>query len=410
MSTQDYFPPPFDETQPDLTVPAYGAPYPPAFIPSPPPPPPGLYPSPRARSRGRGLLAALTVIAVLAIALVGGAFYLAKHPGLLPGQSSAVLQATQGYCVAVQSANYAQAYGYFGAGVQAQVPAQFYPQLAHELDAQQGRIVTCTTGGATINGDSATVTATLKRQQSDLLHLFWHLAYGGGAWRFAQSPEPSLPARATAANYCANLQAARYSAIYAGFTTSLQQQLISLVNYTAVTADIDAALGKATACTTSGVDVAADGSAVAHLSVMRKQPETDDVPVAAPTTGLALISGPPDASLLPRTVALLFCNDLKAKEYNSAFQFFTPAAQQAVGSPAALKSNLEAKEALVGPITSCHTQTFALNADKQSGTLNGQVTTKAFFGPLTFPTSLQMIEVASGQWKIDNATIAGLGL
>jgi hypothetical protein len=407
MSTQEYFPPPFDDTQPDLTVPAYNAPYPPMGIPAP-PPPPGAY-RPRT-SRSRGPVVALTVIALLAVGIVGGALYLSKHAFLLPGASADALSAAKGYCIAVQGANYSQAYSYFGAALQTQVPMQVYPQLARDVDAQLGRVTACTTGGATTNGADATVAATLKRQQVDPQQLTWHLTDASGAWRFAQSPEPSLPARATAANYCANLQGARYATIYATFPAALQQQLVSLADYTAVTKDIDAALGKATGCATTGADIAADGSAVAHLTVTRKQAETDDVSVAVPTTGLAPLAGPPDASLLPRTVALLFCNDLKAKDYNGAFQFFTPAAQQAVGSPDSLKQNIESKEILTGPITDCHSQTFALNADKQSGTLNGQLTTKALFGPLNFPTSLLMIEVASGQWKIDDATIAGVGL
>jgi hypothetical protein len=407
MTTHEYFPQPGDDTQPGLTVPVFNTPYDPSPVP---PPPPPILPPPASRRGGRIAAIAATVLVLLGIG--AGLLYAAWHGGALPfgNATPGALTAARDYCAAVQARNYARAYTYFAPALQSAIPASVYPQLAGDLDAQQGAITACTAGSANASGSSATVAATVKRQNSAAQQLTWTLGLSNGVWRFSQSPEPSLPARATAAAYCTDLTGANYSAAFTLFAPVVQQQLVAIADYTAAATDIDTALGRATACATTGVDVAADGSATAHLHVMRKQAETDDVAVAAPANNAALFAAAPDVSLPSRVTAYLFCQDLKAKDYNSAFNLLTPSAQQNVGSPDTLKQRIESAETLTGQISACHSQTFTLNSDQHSGTLTGQLTTSALLGPLNLPVTLKMAEVTAGKWLIDDYQIAGLPL
>jgi len=369
-----------------------------------------MYKPPARRRGGRVAAVAVPVLALLGIG--AGLLYAARHGGALPFGSTTpgALTAARGYCAAVQTGNYTQAYTYFAPTLQTTIPASVYPQLAHDLDTQQGPITSCAAGTANASGSSATVAATVKRQNSAAQQLSWTLGLSNGAWRFTQSPEPSLPARATAAAYCTDLMGANYSAAFALLAPAVQQELVAVADYTAAAIDTDTALGKATACATTGVDVAADGAATAHLRVTRKQAETDDVAVNSPTTGSALIDAAPDVSLPSRVTAYMFCQDLKAKDYNSAFTLLTPYAQQQTGSPDTLKQRIESAETFTGQISACHSQTFTLNSDKQSGTLTGQITTSALLGPLNLPVSLAFVEVTAGKWLINDYQIAGVPL
>lgn len=405
MTTHEYFPLSNDDTQPGLTVPVYNTPYDPALAP---PPPPPLYQPPARRGRG-GMLAIGAVTVLLLLGIGGGLLYAARHAGSLPFGSTTpgAVVAARGYCAALQAGNYTQTYTYFAPALQTTIPAAVYPQIAKDIDAQQGTVTSCTAGTANVSGNSATVAATVKRQNSAAQSVAWTLGLSNGVWRFTQSPEPSLPARATVAAYCADLTAANYTAAFALFAPAVQQQLVAVADYTSAATDADTELGKATACATTGVDIAADGTATAHLRVMRKQAETDDVTVNSPTTGTALLDAAPDASLPARVTAYLFCQALIAQDYNSAFSLLTPSAQQNVGSADSLKQRIQSAETFTGPIAECHSQVFTLNSDKQSGALTGHIITKPLIGQLNLPVTLAFV-VTGGKWLIDDYQISGV--
>lgn len=427
MSTPSY---PGDDPQFDLTRPAsvpYGLPGEQDYPPLPPPPiyqpptfagpdtTPALAPAVPTRRRGPGRALAILGVVVLLAALAGGGVLLA-HSGKLHlagiGSSSTpgAVAAANRYCAALKSANYTQAYATFAATLQALIPAQTYASVSHDIDTQQGAVTGCTLGNATISSTSATIPATITRQQGGQTQMTWQLALQAGAWRFTASPELSLLARVAVASYCADLTSANYSAAYSLFAQPLQQELIASSNYTAGANDEDSAIGKATACGTTSVTMHPDGTAQATLNVQRQQAETDTVPLAAATNALPAITDTPDASIPSRAVSDAFCHDLIRNDYNSAYQLFTPSAQQQVGSAQNLGSQVGNAEILTGPITKCHSKTFTLDSNQTSGMLTGTLTTQNILGSTDRNVVLTMVEVVAMEWRIDNATVDGISI
>jgi hypothetical protein len=429
MTTPSY--PPGDDPQFDLTRPAspYDLPSEQDYPTLPPPPvfqpqsTPSTVPAPdatpalpiatTARRGGPGRALAIIGVIVLLAAIGGGGVYLARSGGLhLAGLGNSsttpgAITTANTYCAALKSANYTQAYATFAAALQAIIPAQTYASVSHDTDTQQGAVTNCTIGSASISGSSATIPVTLTRQQSGPAQLTWQLADQSGTWRFTASPEPSLLARVAVAMYCADLTSANYSAAFSLFAQPLQQELIASSDYTAGATDEDTAEGKATACGTTSVAMRPDGTALALLSVQRQQAESDSVPLAAATNAVPAIADTPDASIPSRAVGNAFCQDLIKKDYNSAFQLFTPAEQQNIGSASELGNYLNGAEILTGPITKCHGSTFTIDSSQMSGTLNGTLTTQNILGSADHAVVLATMEVVAMEWRINHVTVDG---
>ncbi|MBA3826862.1 MAG: hypothetical protein H0X24_23585, partial [Ktedonobacterales bacterium] len=301
-------------------------------------------------------------------------------------------------------------YALWDAALGSTIGSADYAALSAELDAQTGTVTGCVTGKATTNGTTATVPVTLTRQGASAQTLTWHFTHASAGWRLSQYPDPSLAARATLRRYCVAVVGGQYSAAYGLFAPPLQQKLASADIYANVAGDADAADGKTTACATTSVDVAADGTATGHLTLTRKGTNQALVNLAAAATGMAAITTSPDISLPSRITARNFCAALVKKDYGTAFAQFTSSAQAAIGSASDFGSRVGAATTLTGDITGCRAGNFALNADNQSGTLSGQVTTHPFYGDLTHTTVLTMVASAPDTWLIDDATIDGVSL
>jgi hypothetical protein len=405
----------------DLTVPATDTPYshapnsPNWPIAAPPPPPGGSR-----GDNGAGRFALIAGALLVIVALIAGGVYVARHGGVgialagataTPAPQVAVTKAAQGYCAALQQGNATAMYSSFDSALQTLLPSAAFTASTKDIATQMGAVTTCQVGAVTMGAGNttATVAATVTRQ-SNPQSLTWQMTQVNGAWLFAQAPDASLLPRATLFAYCADIQPKNYAGAYTLFTPALQQQLLSAANYKTVAGQVDAVNGAVTACATTSVTMAADGSATAQLTLKRSQTETDQTQLTAPGTGAAQISQPPDSSLLSRTTATIFCQDLVTSNFDDAFQQFTPSAQQAIGSADAFQQSVQSKEAFFGTITDCSVQGFTLNADNQSGTLSGSVTLKQLFASYSLPSTLSMVEVSTNVWKVDDATVGGQSL
>jgi hypothetical protein len=372
------------------------------------PPPPPL----RAR---RGLVrVGITVASLVALlALVAGiAFAASHHSGGVAGVSDSPANAAGSYCRALQRAQYPQGYTLWGTALTSTIPSADYAAISKEMDTQVGAVTGCVVGKVTTSGGTATVPVTLTRGSAGAQTLTWQFSKSGSGWQLSQYPEPVLAARATLRHYCTAVVGGQYSAAYALFAPALQQKLLSAEVYTSVASEADAAAGKATACATTSVDLATDGTATGHLSLARKAGDDETMSLAAATTGPATITVAPDVSLPSRVTARTFCTALVKKDYNTAFAQFTPSAQAAIGSANDFGNRIRQATILTGDITSCSAGAFTLNADNQSGTLGGQVKTHPFFGDQTHNIILTMVANASdlNAWLIDDATIDGVSL
>ncbi len=373
---------------------------------------PPLAPPPPLRARRGVVRAGVTAVSALALlAVMGGVAFVATHrAGGVAGVNDSAATTAGSYCRAVQGANYAQGYALWDAALTASLASADYVALGKDLDAQAGTVSGCVVGKATTSGTTATVPVTLTRQTAGAQTLTWHLSRGAAGWRISEYPEPSLAARATLRRYCAAVVGGQYGAAYALLAPTVQGHLGSSDTYASVAGEVDAAAGKANGCTTTGVDTAADGTATGHLTLSRNAGDDETVTLAAATTGMAAITASPDVSLLSRITARTFCAALVKKDYNTAFAQFTPSAQAAIGSASAFGDSVGTATRLTGDISGCHAGDFALNADNQSGTLSGKVTTHAFYGDLTHGTVLTMVATAPDAWLIDDATIDGQSL
>lgn len=433
MTNPDWYNP----TQQDMpTVPAMDTPYAPSGPISPPPPVwqkpanQGVPPPPPMGGTGQAGRFALMAGAVLVVvALIAGIVYVGRHGGALKlggggttgATTSGAVLAAQGYCAALQQNDATKQYSYFSAALQAQIPNATYTAIAADVAKQEGAVTICQVGQATPSADgrSSAVAVTVTRQNGSTAvtttggtpatqALTWQFAQTGSAWQLTQMPDATLLPRATIFNYCNAVQPGNYASAYTLFTAAMQTALVSATDYTAVSHDIDANDGHATACGTTSVTAAADGSATAQLALTRKHAETDTVQLAAPITGAALLAGQPEVSLLPRTTAYVFCQDLIAKNYTDAYQQLTPIDQgQVGGSPDALKQKIEAATVISGPITGCKAYGYAPSADQQSGVVSGAITVKNLLGSFDVPSTLTMQMMSPNVWKVNDFTVQG---
>ena len=383
----------YNETQADLpTIPVTNTPYAPSGPIAPPPPPmwPEVPDAPQgahSRPNMAGRFALGAVVALVLMAAIAGGVYVARHAKSAGNTTSGAVTAAQGYCSALQQGNATSMYSSFAPALQSAMPATTFAAIVPDVTQQEGAVTACQVGQSTpsADGKTASVAVTVTHQAGTSATstpaspqaLAWQFGLVGSAWQLTQMPDASFLPRATIFNYCGAVQQGNYAAAYALFAAPLQQLLLSAADYGAISSDIDAENGHATACATTGVDVAADGSAMAHLTLTRKQPESDTVALTAPGSGAAMISQAPDTSLLPRTTGYVFCQDMIAKNYIDAFAQFTPSSSTA----SSFAQQVNTYTLIFGPITACKAKSVTLSADQQSAQLSGTAPPSKAFSP-----------------------------
>jgi len=317
-------------------------------------------------------------------------------PLLLP------LAAAFDFCSALKTQNYPAAYGFFAPDLQAQVPQPAFVGISRGNDALNGTVLDCVVTGVDANADvtavlvRAAIARTKGNAPDDL-----HLALLGGAWRIDRSPDPLLLPLVTAWTFCEDLKTKSYLAAYGLLGSGLQSQ-VSQDAFVTILQGADMLQGAVSACNVTGVAMSADGTSVTVQStlVRTKLSQPGELHLAL-AGGRWIIADSPDPLLLPLTTAYYFCNDLKAQDYNAAYNLMSARARSKLGSATALQIAIGLSQILTGRLTGCQVTGVSFSADHQTLTISS---TLSFDRPQTFPATVYAVLDPGGVWRVDKLT------
>jgi hypothetical protein len=235
---------------PDLTAP----PQPLYPLPPPPPAPP--------RNRRRMILLGVGALAIVAL-IAGIIFAAAKQfaPNATPQD------AAQGYCQAIKAHNYTQAYSYFASALQSAVPRAAYAPAAQQVDAVQGSVTACSFGKTTITGTTATLPATVTRQQAGRQSYTWQFTQANGIWQLSQPPDAALVPFSLALRYCQAMGTAQLDSAYALFDANEQATVGSKDNFKADAAATAQYTGPLTDCHLQGIQFVTSDQTYANIAL-----------------------------------------------------------------------------------------------------------------------------------------------
>jgi hypothetical protein len=337
----------------------------------------------------------------LHLALLGGAWKISQSPDplLLP------LTSAFEFCKDLKVQNYVAAYGFFAGNVRQEIPQDAFVTISQGGDALQGKVTACNVTGVSMssNGAAVTVQSTLVRTKQSTPGTV-HLSLLGGVWLIDQPPDPLLLPLTSAFEFCQDLKAQNYAAAYSFLAPSLQSQVTEPA-FLFILPTADRLQGHVTACNVTGVS-SSGGAVTVQSTVVRSiiggQPSTVHL---VQIGGLWRIDRSPDPLLLPAATGYYFCQDLKARNYNGAYQLMSSSAQRKLGSPTTLALLLGTSTVLTGNVTACQVTSVAFN-NAQSVTFHSTLSFQHFPN-----TPSQVNEVLEGsQWKVDRLTIFIAGL
>ncbi len=332
----------------------------------------------------------------LHLALLGGAWKISQSPDplLLP------LTSAFEFCKDLKAQNYVAAYGFFAGNVRQQIPQDAFITISQGGDVLQGRVTACNVTGVSMssNGAAVTVQSTLVRTKQSTPGTV-HLSLIGGIWLIDQPPDPLLLPLTAAYEFCQNLEAQNYPAAYSFLAPNMQAQVTEPA-FLFILPTADRLQGHVTACNVTGVSTSG-GAVTVQSTVVRSiiggQPSTVHL---VQIGGLWKIDQSPDPLLLPAATGYYFCQDLKAQNYNGAYQLMSSGAQAKLGSPITLALLLGVSTVLTGNVTGCEVTSVAFN-NAQSVTFHSTLSFQRFPN-----TPSQVIEVLQGsQWRVDRLTI-----
>jgi hypothetical protein len=169
------------------------------------------------RHRKRRWIVPAIIAAMVLVAGGGLAFGLAQY--------QAPAHAVTQFCSELTGQQYTAAYGLLATGERNHMSAPEFGQLAEQLDALEGTVVSCkqASGHGTyqyrLGAGAAAVVTTITRQRQETLRGVVHLVYENGTWKIGGLDTSllgiNLGALSTADAYCQALQAQDYAAAYA---------------------------------------------------------------------------------------------------------------------------------------------------------------------------------------------------
>lgn len=258
-------------------------------------PPQPLYPMPPSlptppRDRRRTILLGIGALAI--VALLGG-LIIAAIKQFTPTPSPQ--DAAQGYCQAIKAHHYTQAYGYFASALQTALPRAAYVPAAQQVDAVRGSVTACSFGKTTTTGTTATVPATVTRQQTGKQQYTWQFAQQNGAWYLTQAPDEAVVPFSLALRYCQALATAQLDTAYALFDANEQATVGSSDNFKSDAAATAQYTGPLTNCHLQGIQLVTSDQTYANIALafdfsnyqnvpaqivtLTKQPQIDDVSI-----------------------------------------------------------------------------------------------------------------------------------
>jgi hypothetical protein len=230
-------------------------------------PPLPLYPLPpplptQPRDRRRMILLGIGVLAIVAL-LVG--IIIAAVKQFTPNPTAQ--DAAQGYCQAIKAHSYTQAYGYFASALQSALPRAAYVPAAQQVDAVRGSVTACSFGKAITAGNSASVPATVTRQQAGKQSYTWQFTQENGAWRMTQPPDEVVVPFSIALRYCQEMGTAQLDAAYALFDADEQATVGSSDNFKADAAATAQYTGPLTGCHLQGFQLVTTDQTYANIAL-----------------------------------------------------------------------------------------------------------------------------------------------
>ena len=265
-----------------------------------------------------------------------------------------------------------------------------YQQEINEskFDIFFANVSTCSYTALNQSGNSTTATLTLNRisgeTSSDVVTLTQE---GGNTWKI--NDESLLTGIVkTLDRYCPAIKKGDYTTAIKQ-QSKLMQQKISMVQF-------DSFLAQPTSCLDTLLSVSGTtATAILNLSFMAS-PNDQTSHTEAHQLGLVLSSGNiwqiNSISNLPDEVLDTFCNDLKQKDYSTAYNQLSQRLQQAHWN-----SDSSAFATAYNAVTSCTHDAATRDA---SGNVTSQMTYS--FGTGTAPWTASLIKEDAGNWIIDD--------